>query len=180
MQETTRRSRHWGRGLHTALPLHVCSAQGKQKVPKAGLLFTSASWAPPSLSWHCCLHMASRGTHSLILWQQMLSGLTGPTLLDGTQGPIEGPSASLAKGGRSLNVRLSSSTRAPGSKDLDVLDTVISTASSEGGVVHEGVGVRELCVPFPGWSVPDATTHLSVRQPHTSPAHIAPSKAPGS
>lgn len=27
MQEATRRSGHWGRVLHTVLPLHVCSAQ---------------------------------------------------------------------------------------------------------------------------------------------------------
>lgn len=45
MQETTRRSRHWGRVLHTALPLHVCSALGKQGT-KSGAPF------PPQQSWN--------------------------------------------------------------------------------------------------------------------------------
>lgn len=69
---------------------------------------------------------SSRGQHSLTLQQQMPTGLTGPPLLDGIQGHVEDPLHLWLRMGCSLNVRLSSSTRAPGSKDLDVLTTVIS------------------------------------------------------
>lgn len=163
MKETTRRSGHWGRVLHTALPLHdLCSARVTEaKYQEQGSFSTSAArLEPPSLGWHC-LYVASRGQHSLTLQQQMLSGLAGPTLLDGTQGHVEDPLHLWLRMGRSLNVRLSSSTRAPGSKDLDVLTTIIS---------HGLIQRRR-----------QYTTHLSVQQPHTSPAHTcSPREAPGS
>ena len=68
MQEATRRSGHWGRVLHTVLPLHVCSAQVTEaRYQKQGSSSTSAGGKAgtfqPELALRACGQQGAAQPH---------------------------------------------------------------------------------------------------------------------